>query len=60
MPRETANTGSNPSPHFDGRRESIINDASGIQMGVRGDFKNTKNPHYLKRLNNTDNDNAGQ
>ncbi|MEW9676918.1 hypothetical protein ABRT01_12160 [Lentibacillus sp. L22] len=59
MPRETANTGVNPAPHFDGRRESVINDQSGsAQMGVRGDFENTKNAHYVNKLKDKEEDNT--
>ncbi|GGB50808.1 hypothetical protein F3157_17160 [Virgibacillus dakarensis] len=65
MPRETANTGSQPSPHFDGRRDSIAHDPSGVQMGVRDDFNNTKNAHYVNKLKNKeenrlDNNSAGK
>ncbi|WP_082232125.1 hypothetical protein [Halobacillus massiliensis] len=39
MPNDSQNTHSEVSPHPDGKRESVINDAKGAQMGVTTDTK---------------------
>lgn len=40
MPRRTQNTNAQPTPHFDGKREGVINDplaTAGAQMGLKVD-----------------------
>lgn len=50
MPRRTANTRANPSPHFDSHQDSVIKDATGKEIGVREDFQNTKNTQFENNL----------
>lgn len=53
MPRENNNVGVETTPNFDGRRESILNDAIGKKMGIKID-KKEKNPYNVAELNNED------
>ncbi|WP_173918169.1 hypothetical protein [Halobacillus sp. Marseille-Q1614] len=39
MPNDSQNTHSQVSPHPDGKREGVINDSKGSQMGVTTDTK---------------------
>ncbi|WP_156947688.1 hypothetical protein [Virgibacillus alimentarius] len=48
MPRETENTGSESTPHFDGKREGILNDSKGIQMGIKSNSK--QSPYRIDDL----------
>lgn len=44
MPRKTEDVGSEATPHFDGKQEGILNDSTGVQMGVKTDGNKTKDP----------------
>ena len=55
MPNRKRDNGTNPAPHFDGKREGIINDPLGTQstqMGVSMDTDQSKNPFHVTKLNN--------
>ncbi|WP_106494640.1 hypothetical protein [Lentibacillus sp. Marseille-P4043] len=52
MPRQTRNIGGEASPHFDGKRDTVTNDPTGVQMGVRADVNSQKNPYHVNKLKN--------
>ncbi|MBS4209317.1 hypothetical protein [Bacillus sp. FJAT-50079] len=58
MPDSKRNIGRNPDPHFDGKREAMINDSTGTgstQMGVRIDYSTqSENPFHVIDLKNND------
>lgn len=55
MPRRSDNQHVNPSPHFDGEKENILNDPTattgakiGIQLNAKEEFAQERNPfNYL-------------
>lgn len=51
MPKQSENTHSETTPHFDEKRDRIINDPFGIKIGIRVDRTNS-NPYNVKRLKN--------
>ena len=48
MVRDNAHV--NPSPHRDGSREGVINDADGDQMGISAKADLDKNPFHVTKL----------
>jgi len=54
MPRRTENIRSAATPHFDSKRDTIISDTKGKELGVVSDFKESKNGLYKKLRNNTE------
>lgn len=48
MPRRTEDVGTEATPHFDGKREGFLNDSKGVQMGIRTEVDETKDP-FLNR-----------
>lgn len=44
MPRRTSDTGTETTPHFDGKRDRVIKDAKGEQIGITTDTKEIANP----------------
>lgn len=51
MPRKTENIKSEATPHFDGKRDIIISDPTGNEIGVVSDFKQPKMLYTIKKLN---------
>lgn len=51
MPKDSENTHSKSTPHFDGQRDRVINDSQGTQMGVRID-RTKQNPYSVTELKN--------
>lgn len=51
MPKDSENTHSEATPHFDGSRDRVIKDSLGTQMGVRID-RTKSNPYHVNKLNN--------
>lgn len=51
MPKDSENTHSEATPHFDSRRDRVINDSLGTKMGVRID-RTKSNPYNVTSLNN--------
>jgi hypothetical protein len=54
MPGKTVNMGSEAAPHFDGKRDKIISDSGGKQIGVVSDFKQSKNALYTETKDHTE------
>lgn len=54
MPRKDENVGSEAEPHFDGMREGIINDSTGVQFGLRSDVDSENIAAKKKRKFNDD------
>src|SRR5699024_9090144 len=47
MPNKTENIGSKTTPHEDGRREGVLNDSTGVQIGITPTIELKKNPHFM-------------
>lgn len=48
MPNKHRDTGTNPTPHFDGKREGVLNDPKGVEIGITMDSETPmKNPVYI-------------
>lgn len=53
MPDRTRHTRTNPTPHFDGKRDTVVNDSSGVEIGIKMDAETPlKNPAYIPQKKN--------
>lgn len=50
MPRKSTNTRTETNPHFDGKRDQVIKDAQGVQIGIITDKKVIANPSEASAL----------
>ncbi|HEX6595020.1 MAG TPA: hypothetical protein VF095_10660 [Bacillota bacterium] len=52
MPNKTENIGARANPRGDGKREGVLNDSTGVQIGVIPTIDLKKNPHFIDQVQN--------